>query len=123
MQRMHPISPGHSHGIKNVFTAQTHTYSDAISFPTARPEQRHTLGHTHTCIRPDLQGSNCVKQAAEGAPVLLHSSSFFALFRGVTVTKGERVNIVCVVCSHHRPLVSVHVCARSSVSIDSKLLS
>lgn len=50
----------------------THTHSDAISFPTARPEQRHTLEHTHTHVstRLDLQESNCVQQAAEGAPVL-----------------------------------------------------
>lgn len=106
-----------------VHCTNTHTHTVTLSlFPQPGLSNAIHLD-THTCIRPDLQGFDCVKQAAEGAPVLLHSSFFFALFRGVTVTKGERVNIVCAVCSHHRPLVSVHVCARSSVSIDSKLLS
>lgn len=129
---MHPISPGRSHGTR-MCPLHTHTsiqwrYLFSHSQTWATP---YTWTHTHASTRLDLQESNCVQQAAEGAPVLWHSSFLLCIVSGGYSNK-RRTGEHCV-CGRFTPSAStavylwaqtlnysgVYVCAAEGVSGES----
>lgn len=109
MQRMHPISPGHSHGTRMCpLHKHTHTYSDAISFPTDRPEQRHTLGHTHM-YQAWLAGIRLCETGSRRCPSSFTFFFFLRIVSGGYSNKG-RTGEHCV-CGMFTPSSS-SVCPR-----------